>query len=112
MDNDAIRIDNNGSIIIFCSRSWLFISGGIIARNTSLKEEKLFKINAKNSDNDGLPDYLEEKIGTNEYNKDTDGDGLTDFDEYCKYKTNPLKKDSDSDGIPDGDWNERREFNF
>ena len=112
MDNDAIRIDNNGSSIIWVPNRGFFISGGVIARNTSLKEEKLFKINAKDSDNDDLPDYLEEKIGTNEYNKDTDGDGLTDFDEYCKYKTSPLKKDSDSDGIPDGDWNERREFNF
>ncbi|HHD83222.1 MAG TPA: hypothetical protein ENK92_03860 [Bacteroidetes bacterium] len=109
MDNDAIRIDdNNGSSIILVPNRGFFISGGVIARNTSLKEEKLFKINAKDSDNDDLPDYLEEKIGTNEYDKDTDGDGLTDFDEYCKYKTNPLKKDSDSDG----DWNERREFNF
>jgi len=33
--------------------------------------------------------------------KDTDGDGLTDFDELNKYGTNPYLKDSDSDGIDD-----------
>ena len=99
-------------MIVFVPNCGIFISGDVSSGNISLKEEKTFKINAKNSDNDGLPDYLEEKIGTNKYNKDTDGDGLTDFEEYCKYRTNPLKKDSDSDGIPDGDWNERREFTY
>lgn len=34
--------------------------------------------------------------------KDTDGDGLTDYDETTIYKTSPYLSDSDSDGIPDG----------
>ena len=33
--------------------------------------------------------------------KDTDGDGLSDYDETYVYKTNPYLKDSDSDGIDD-----------
>lgn len=33
--------------------------------------------------------------------KDTDADGLTDFDETYIYKTSPYLKDSDSDGIDD-----------
>ena len=40
--------------------------------------------------------------------RDSDGDGLSDFDEIHKYLTDPAKKDSDGDGTPDGDWNERR----
>lgn len=33
--------------------------------------------------------------------KDTDGDGLSDYDELFHYHTSPYLKDSDSDGIPD-----------
>jgi len=36
-------------------------------------------------------------------NKDTDGDGLSDWDELNVYKTSPYLEDSDSDGIKDGD---------
>jgi len=43
---------------------------------------------------------------------DTDGDGLSDYDEYCKYRTDPMKKDSDGDSTPDGDWDERREYAY
>ncbi len=34
--------------------------------------------------------------------KDTDGDGLSDYDELYVYHTSPYIKDSDSDGVPDG----------
>jgi len=34
---------------------------------------------------------------------DSDGDGLTDWDELNFYHTDPLMVDSDGDGIPDGD---------
>lgn len=76
------------------------------------KEKKTFKTDASDSDNDGLPDYLEKNLGSDYRNKDTDGDGLTDYEEYCKYRTHLLMKDSDGDGILDGDRNERREFTY
>ena len=44
--------------------------------------------------------------------QDTDGDGLSDFEERHKYFTDPSKADSDGDGTPDGDWAERREFTY
>lgn len=43
---------------------------------------------------------------------DTDGDGLSDFQELHKYGTDPAKKDSDGDGTPDGAWDERREYAY
>lgn len=43
---------------------------------------------------------------------DSDGDGLSDFQEIHKYLTDPAKQDSDGDGIPDSDWNERREYTY
>ena len=64
------------------------------------------------SDADGLEDSLEAKLGTDPARADTDGDGLGDYEEYCKYRTDPTKKDTDGDGIPDGDWQERREYAY
>ena len=43
---------------------------------------------------------------------DSDGDGLSDFQEIHKYFTDPDKRDTDGDGIPDGDWQERREYTY
>ncbi len=47
-----------------------------------------------------------------QHDLDTDGDGLTDFQEVHKYLTDPRNKDTDGDGIPDGDWRERREYQY
>lgn len=63
-------------------------------------------------DKDELEESLEAKLGTNSKAIDTDGDGLSDFQEIHKYLTDPTKKDSDGDGVPDGDWNERREYSY
>jgi len=43
---------------------------------------------------------------------DSDGDGLSDFQEVHKYCTDPAKRDTDGDGSPDGDWDERREYTY
>ncbi len=43
---------------------------------------------------------------------DSDGDGLSDFQEKYKYYTDSNKADSDGDGIPDGDWDERKEYTY
>lgn len=43
---------------------------------------------------------------------DSDGDGLSDFQEVHKYGTDPAAADSDGDGIPDGEWDERREYAY
>lgn len=66
----------------------------------------------KDSDSDGLNDEIEIQEGTDSKKIDTDGDGISDYYEVCKYKTNPLKKDSDADGVADSEWNERREYTY
>ncbi len=56
------------------------------------------------SDGDGLSDWDEINIyHTDPHNPDTDGDGLSDGDEIQKYHTDPLKADTDGDGLSDGD---------
>jgi hypothetical protein len=53
------------------------------------------------SDNDGLLDGEEAAAGTNPRQRDTDGDGLSDYDEVHNRHTNPLLADSDGDGYSD-----------
>jgi M6 family metalloprotease-like protein len=60
-------------------------------------------LSLKDTDGDGLFDYIEEKLGTNLKNPDTDGDGLSDGEEVNKHRTNPLKADTDGDGLSDVD---------
>ncbi len=62
------------------------------------------------SDDDGLMDDLEARLGTNPLHPDTDGDGILDgledanrngvFDQGIE--TNPLSSDTDGDRLPDG----------
>lgn len=54
-------------------------------------------------DNDGLGDHQEASYGTSPLIADTDGDGLSDYDEIYKYKTDPNKADTDGDGMKDGE---------
>jgi hypothetical protein len=53
--------------------------------------------------NNGIPYTVKEDINTNEalIYRDTDKDGLNDFDELYVYITSPYLADTDSDGIND-----------
>ena len=54
------------------------------------------------SDGDGLSDYDENEVyDTNASNPDTDGDGLSDYDEVKVYDTNATNTDTDADGLSD-----------
>jgi outer membrane protein OmpA-like peptidoglycan-associated protein len=67
----------------------------------SLSPEQL---KARDSDNDGLSDYDEMFVhNTNPLRADTDGDGLNDYDEIFKHETDPNNPDTDGDGLSDGD---------
>ncbi|MCC5915284.1 MAG: OmpA family protein [Balneolaceae bacterium] len=67
----------------------------------SLSDEELME---RDSDGDGLSDYDEIYVyGTDPLNPDTDGDGLSDYDEIYVYGTDPLNPDTDGDGLSDGD---------
>jgi hypothetical protein len=63
-------------------------------------------------DGDGLPDDWEIRHGLNPWandaNLDSDGDGLTNLQEY-ELGTDPFNPDTDGDGIPDGQEARKRE---
>jgi hypothetical protein len=56
-------------------------------------------------DYDGLPNWLEDELGTDRFNPDTDGDGIFDGDEVFLTGTDPLLWDSNGNGSSDyDDW--------
>ena len=58
---------------------------------------------ATDTDQDGLSDAQEFSQGTNPRLVDSDGDGLTDWEEVSIFGTDPLKTDTDGDKYPDGE---------
>jgi hypothetical protein len=53
-------------------------------------------------DNDTLTTANEFEVGTDPFDADTDGDGLTDHFEYTHETLDPVNNDTDGDGVPDG----------
>lgn len=55
--------------------------------------------------NNSIPPFIQEELNSEEalYYRDTDFDGLNDFDELYVYTTSPYLEDTDSDGVMDKD---------
>lgn len=73
-------------------------------------DQALKKIATTDQDFDGIPDVGEAAYKTDPASADTDGDGLTDWQEISIYKTDPLKADTDGDTFADG-YEVRHGFN-
>ena len=57
---------------------------------------------ALDSDGDGIPDVMEEKVyGTNPNKTDSSGDGISDWEKVYRYGLNPRVRDTAGDGISD-----------
>ena len=61
-----------------------------------------FSATAVDSDGDGIPDEMEEKVyGTNPDKADSSGDGISDWEKAYRYDLNPRVQDTAGDGISD-----------
>ncbi len=90
------RTEFNAALTVGAQWRW----GAGVAPRYFLEGDDLRELD---SDGDGLTDWEEIHIyGTDPYNPDTDGDGLTDYEEIYIYGTDPLNPDTDFDGLTDG----------
>ncbi len=56
---------------------------------------------AGDSDSDGLPDYIEDIVGSDSFDKDSDNDGITDGIEVKGYQSSPTTYNTDLDACGD-----------
>lgn len=70
---------------------------GILNQEIELTEEN----KTLDYDADGLTNEEEKQYGTSMINSDTDGDGLTDYDEIKRYNSDPTKYSTSGDDISD-----------
>jgi hypothetical protein len=90
---------NSRILALFAVLLLFHLSSGCGEKTSIVDGEKI----TTDQDGDGLNQWEEEALGTNDSDADTDDDGLTDFEEVIEYQTNPLNADSDRDGIKDLD---------
>jgi hypothetical protein len=70
---------------------------------SSFSNEVTYDLEQIDSDGDGLSDWDEiSNYQTDPMRADTDGDGLSDGQEVTQYKTDPRQADTDGDGVNDG----------
>ena len=70
--------------------------------NSVVMPELKVKVDPNDKDADGVKNDEEAKLGTSDFEFDSDGDGLSDSDETKIWKTDPSKMDTDTDGYNDG----------
>ena len=73
----------------------------ILVGGISLSFELVRRVEAADSDHDGLTNEREMQLGLDPNDKDTDGDGIADSIEV-RTGTDPKEVDSDGDGLSDG----------
>ncbi len=109
-----MRITVSVSIILICTLC-ISLFGGIVLGNTIFPYPtdpttgestdvytEGINLHDRDTSGNGISDYDELFVyGTNPLLKDTTRDGLSDYDEIMEYETDPTKIDSNGDGVSD-----------
>ena len=74
----------------------------VASGRSELSQPAIVRVIDPDTDGDGLTDWEERKIGTNPILSDSDSDGISDSVEVRSTRTDPLLVDSDADGFSDG----------
>ncbi len=102
-DEFALRLDARGMRVFNIGQANAQVTLGVSWR-PGYRPTHTFQVmgGVLDSDGDGLSDWEEIHIYfTDPHDPDTDGDGLSDFDELHRYGTDPLNPDTDGDGLTD-----------
>ena len=103
-----IRVTNNANTSNTPSLSWTGSEFGVswndyLGQYFEIHFARIGEGIYADKDFDGLLDNQEYALGTNPCSPDTDGDGLSDWEELNTYGTDPLEWDTDGDGLSDGE---------
>lgn len=101
MNDFGLDIGSNTVTVTATDNEGKKISNSIIIINANMDNLSRTDADLKDDDNDELNNYFEEKIGTDPEKADTDGDGLTDYEELILVGSDPLSVDTDENGITD-----------
>lgn len=85
------------SVVLFIGISALTIGGLSLFNGLSTPFPKNSNGNGNTTNGSDLDSVIATLKG-----RDTDGDGLSDYEELYVYHTSPFLKDTDGDGVPDG----------
>jgi len=91
------------TVMIVVAAFFILLNTGINTNNVKAATSTNTIISGSNlvdSDSDGLPDVAEKTLGTNPFNKDTDGDGIDDLnDKDSVFAENPIINNSTQEGF-------------
>lgn len=101
IDDFGLDIGINEIIVTAYDNEGEIVSNSIKIINANI--DNLSRTDADLGDDDGdkLQNYFEDRLGFDPKKADTDGDGLSDYDEFILIGTDPLDSDTDKDGISD-----------
>lgn len=78
------------------------VESNTTVNNVNSENMENLEVDREDSDEDGVLNFIEEMYHTDPQNEDTDGDGLTDYEEMTVFGTDPTLEDTDGNGTPDG----------
>ena len=96
LTNKSLPRPQKNAVIFLSAVAVLIVVGWVWQMRAEIRRPFVYNVGTDTTSNATTTDYINALKS-----RDTDGDGLSDYDEIYVYHTSPYLEDSDSDGIPD-----------